>query len=629
MKRVLNFCTLLALVLGSLAPALAADVTFGVNMQYQIQQGKFTVGTDQVVAAGSFASPGLALTDPDGDKIYTATLTGQTADAQLSYNYRFTHGGATTTETLGTRYYVVQATTAANVLLDWFNDQLPPYPYAKFFASSVKTIPGEVVRFGDASEGGAATSWSWTFQGGNPATSTARNPTCTWGAAGTYTVTMSATNASGSTTAKSLSVTVTTVDNALGWWNDAVFYQIYPRSFLDTNGDGTGDIQGMINKLDYLNDGNTSTTTDLGVTALYVMPVHDASEPQYGGYEVRDYKSVIAEYGTQANFDAFVAAAHQRGMKVILDMVFNHTSDEHPWFKAAAAGAGSKYDNYYVWRSDNPGSNWRTSSIAHSNPVFNNYWGKFGVKTPDLNFNEVSVRNTVKDISSYWLGRGVDGFRLDAPMFLYETGAATTDAQQQNLPATYAYWRDWRSHVKAANPNAFSVGETWLLGDVPGAAKYVYQGFDVGFQFDIAFGIEDALNKENKLSLQTPVEQSMQYYPFLQFGIFASNHGLYARNSGNINALRLKDRLTNNKDAKAKVAAAFVLTGPGVPFLYYGDEVGAGGGFARTPMQWDGTANAGFTTGTPWLAVGGRGRRLRHLQRSQRAERFRFLSGAV
>lgn len=258
-----------------------------------------------------------------------------------------------------------------------------------------------------------------------------------------------------------------------------------------------------------------------------------------------------------------------------------------------------------MWRSDNPGSNWRTNSIAHSNPVFNNYWGKFGVKTPDLNFNEVSVRNTVKDISSYWLGRGVDGFRLDAPMFLYETGAATTDAQQQNLPATYAYWRDWRSHVKATNPNAFSVGETWLLGDVPSAAKYVYQGFDVGFQFDIAFGIEDALNKENKLSLQTPVEQSMQYYPFLQFGIFASNHDLYARNSGNINALRLKDRLTNNKDAKAKVAAAFVLTGPGVPFLYYGDEVGAGGGFARTPMQWDGTANAGFTTGTPWLAVGG------------------------
>lgn len=592
-----RFWQLALLLLGSVGPVAAADLMFNVNMQYQIQQGKFTVGTDAVVVLGSFSAAGVALTDPDGDKIYSGTVTGQTADNQLTYNYRFTHGGATTTETVAARKYVVQATTAANVLTDWFNDQTPPYPYAKFFASSTKTIPGEVVRFTDNSDGGAATSWSWTFQGGNPATSTQQNPTATWAAAGTYPVSLTATNASGSTT-QSLTVTVTTVDNALGWWNDAVFYQIYPRSFLDTNGDGLGDLAGMTSKLDYLNK-------DLGVTALYIMPVHNASNIGYGGYEVMDYKSIATELGTSADFDTFVAAAHSRGMKVILDMVFNHTSAQHPWFLSGAQGAGGKYDNYYVFRATNPGSAWRTNPISHTDANFNVFWDKFSDKTtPDLNFNTASVRNTIKDVSSYWLGRGTDGFRLDAPMFFYERGDAINLSDQQNLPATYEYWRTWRNHIKAANPNAFSVGETWLMGDIPSAAKYVYQGFDIGFQFDVAFGIQYALNNENKASLQTPVEQSMAYYPFLQFGVMASNHDM-SGDGGGANPMRLKDRLTNNQDAKAKVAATFLLTTPGVPFVYFGDEVGAAGGvYGRAPMRWTNGANAGFTTGSPWTAIG-------------------------
>lgn len=589
----------LALLLGSVRPAAAAtaDLTFNVNMQYQIQQNKFTVGTDAVVVSGSFSASGVTLTDPDGDKIYSGTVTGQTVDNQLTYNYRFTHGGATTNETIAARKYVVQATTAANVLTDWFNSQPPPYPYARFFASSTRTIPGEVVRLTDNSDGGGATSWSWTFQNGNPATSTAQNPTVTWAAAGTYTVRLTATNASGSTT-QSLAVTVTTVDNALGWWNDAVFYQIYPRSFLDTNGDGLGDLQGMTNKLDYL-------SKDLGVTALYIMPVHSASNIGYGGYEVTDYKSIATELGTAASFDSFVAAAHQRGLKVILDMVFNHTSAQHPWFQSAATGAGGKYDNYYVFRSTNPGSAWRNNTVAHSNANFNVVWDKFSdLTTPDLNYNNASVRNAIKDVSSYWLGRGADGFRLDAPMFLFERGDAVNLTDQQNLPATYEYWRTWRNHIKAANAGAFSVGETWLVGDIPSAAKYVYQGFDIGFQFDIAFGIQYALNNENKSNLQTPMEQSMSYYPFLQFGVMASNHDI-SSDGGGSNPLRIKDRLTNNQDAKARVAAAFLLTTPGVPFVYYGDEVGAGGGvYGRAPMRWSNTANAGFTTGSPWTAIG-------------------------
>ena len=594
-------CSLLGV---GMTTARAADITFNVNMHYRIAQGQFTAGTDQVVVLGSFSGSGIALTDPDGDKIYTGTVTGQGADNQITYNYRFTHAGNTINESVAARKYVVQPTTAANVLTDWFNEQQPPYPYAKFFASSIKTIPGEVVRFTDSSEGGAATGWNWTFQGANPSTSSAQNPTATWSTPGTYAVNMTATNGNGSTTARTLTVTVTSVDNALGWWNDAVFYQIYPRSFFDTNGNGFGDIQGMISKLDYLNDGNAATTSDLGVTALYIMPVHNASEPWYGGYQVTDYKSVIGEIGNQADFDQFVAAAHQRGMKVIMDMVFNHTSDEHPWFKSAATGAGGKYDDYYVFRATNPGSAWRNNTIGHSNPNFNTYWGKYGVKTPDLNFNSRSVRNTVKDISSFWLSKNIDGFRLDAPMFLYESGDATSDAQQESLPATYAYWQEWRNHIKAANPNVFSVGETWLLGKLPAAAKYVYQGFDVGFQFDIAYGLQDALNSENKSSLQTPIEQSMEYYPFLQFGVFASNHDLYI--APNYKALRLKSRLNNNQDAKSKIAAAWLLTAPGVPFVYYGDEVGGGGNnnYARDPMRWNNGTHGGFTTGNPWEPAG-------------------------
>ncbi|WP_310396723.1 alpha-amylase family glycosyl hydrolase [Hymenobacter sp.] len=603
-------CVLLSTGAGA---AHAADVVFNVNLQYRIQQGQFTAGTDEVRVLGSFSGTGIVLTDPDGDRTYSATVPNAgAADAQLTYNYRITQGGTPTNETVAARKYVVQPTNAANVLTDWFNDQLPPYPYARFFASTTKAIPGEVVRFNDSSEGGAATGWSWTFQGGNPATSSAQNPTSTWGAPGTYTVNLTATNASGSTVAKTLTVTVTTVDAALGWWNDAVFYQIYPRSYFDTNGNGIGDLPGMTQKLDYLNDGNAATTTDLGVTALYVMPVHDASEPFFGGYQVKDYKSIIGEIGTQADFDQFVAAAHARGMKVILDMVFNHSSDEHPWFQSSRQGAGGKYDDYYVFRATNPGSAWRTNAVGHSDANFNNYWGKYGTKTPDLNFNSRSVRNTIKDVSSYWLGRGVDGFRLDAPMFLYERGDAVSLSDQRSLPATYAYWREWRNHIKAANPDAFSVGETWLfdpnspvVSTAAEASKYVYQGFDIGFQFDIAYGMQYALNSESKAALQTPVEESMAFYPFLQFGTFVSNHDLYLA-GGNYKALRLKARLTNNQDAKLKVAAAWLLTAPGVPFVYYGDEVGGGGNnaYARDPMRWTNGANGGFTTGNPWEPAG-------------------------
>jgi alpha-amylase len=615
-KVVAIIAALTALLLGTgLSAVHAADVTFNVNMHYRIQQGQFTAGTDAVTAV--IGGTTVSLTDPDGDKIYSGALTGQTTAAQLSYSYRFTHGGTTTNESVAARKYVVQSYSSANVLDDWFNDQLPNYPYARFFASSVKTIPGEIVRFNDSSEGAAASSWSWSFPGANPASSTAQNPTTTWTTPGTYTVTMTATGGGVSTT-RTMSVTVvSTTADALGWWNDAVFYQIYPRSFFDTggitdsrNGGAIGDFQGMIQKLDYLNDGNAATSTDLGVTALYIMPVHDATQPWFGGYEVNDYKSIIAELGSKTDFDQFVAAAHARGMKVIMDMVFNHTSLQNQWFQQGSTGTG-QYSSYYVYKSTAPSGNWFSNPVSHSDANFNNYYGFFGQTTPDLNYNSASVRNAIKDVSKYWLDQKADGFRLDAPMMLFERNNGTTYVDQQNLPATYEYWRSWRKYLKE-NPGTqqaapFSVGETWLpnQNDIPTAAKYVYQGFDIGFQFDVAYGVQNALNNENKNNLQDKVEQAMSYYPFLQFGVMLSNHDMGVNGDGG-NPRRFKDRLSNNQDAKAKVAATFLLTTPGVPFVYFGDEIGAGGGvWSRAPMRWTPGANAGFTAaGSVWEPIG-------------------------
>lgn len=218
MKQLLSRLWWLALLLLlSAGPTLAADVTFSLNLHYQIAQKQFTPGTDKVVVLGSFSTTGVALSDPDGDRIYTGTVTGQAADKQLTYNYRITRSGATVSETVTARRYVVQPTTAANGLTDWWNNQPPPYPYADFYVSSVKTIPGEIVRFFDSSEGGAATSWRWSIPNSSNPTSTAQNPTAYWSAPGDYVVSLTATGGGVSTT-KTMTIKVVAADaQALGW----------------------------------------------------------------------------------------------------------------------------------------------------------------------------------------------------------------------------------------------------------------------------------------------------------------------------------------------------------------------------------------------------------------------------
>ncbi|MBC7486442.1 MAG: PKD domain-containing protein [Cytophagaceae bacterium] len=597
----------------SIFSASAADVLVNVNLSHQISQGLFTIGSDQISVLGSFSATPISLTDTDGDKIYSGTLTGLSGDNQITYNFRITRAAGVINETITARKYVVQPNSNANELYNWFNNQLPAYPYSKFFASTIKTIPGEVIRFFEESEGGSATAWSWNFPGATPSTSTSKTPTVVYSSPGTYEVTLTASNGIGSTTSKTLSITITSIDEALSWWNDQVFYQVYPWSFLDTDGNGTGDIRGIINKLDYLNDGNAITKTDLGITALYVMPVHPATNVNYGGYEITDFKVILSQLGSQSDFDELVSKAHARGIKVIMDMVFNHSSAAHPWFNAARAGNGSQYEDYYVFNNSNAVNSWgwRDNSSRSSNTNFKYFWSQFnGEATADFNFRNLSTRNAIKDISSHWLTKNIDGFRLDAPIYFYgaEDGGANTDRAE-----TYNYVREWSAHTKKASPNSFTVGESWFEGCYTGkidalvatAAKYVYQGFDLGFQFNIAYGIQDALNLENKANIIEPMEASMKYYPNMQFGVFHSNHDTYNMCAGNYTQLRLKDRLNSAKDNKTKLATALVLTSPGVPFIYYGDEIGESGGYARKPMQWTNGANAGFTTGSPWEGIAG------------------------
>lgn len=587
------------------------SVIFKVNLHNQIAKGQFTAGSDQIGVLGSFSGTMTLLTDPDGDKIYTGAVSGLGADNQISYNYRITRGGNSVNESVAARKYVVQAHDNANELYNWFNNELPAYPYAKFFVSTVKTVPGEVIRFFEEAEGGTATSWSWSFPGASPASSNVQNPTAIYSAPGTYQVTLTTGNANGSSTSQALTITITGIDNALGWWNDQVFYHVYPWSFMDTDGNGSGDIRGIINKLDYLNDGNASTSNDLGITALYVMPVHPATTVQYGGYEITDYKAIYAQLGTQADFDELVTKAHARGMKVIMDMVINHSSASHPWFTAASAGNGSQYEEYYVFNSANTVNPWGWKNTPNTNnPNFKYYWAQFGAATADFNYKSPSVRNAMKDIASHWLNKNIDGYRIDAPIYYFgaEDGGANVDKKE-----TVNYVREWSAHVKKANPNAFTIGESWFEGCYTGkvdqlvatAAKYIYQGYDMGFQFNIAYGIQDALNLENKAHIIEPVEAAMKYYPNMQFGVFHGNHDTYDMCAQNYTQVRLKDRLLNNKDNKTKLATAMVLTSPGVPFIYYGDEVGQSGGYARKPMQWTSGPNAGFSSGSPWEAVAG------------------------
>ncbi|MCB2377271.1 T9SS type A sorting domain-containing protein [Hymenobacter sp. BT635] len=369
-------------------------------------------------------------------------------------------------------------------------------------------------------------------------------------------------------------------DYSTHWWNDAVFYEIFVRSFYDSNGDGQGDFAGLTQKLDYLNDGNPATTTDLGITGIWLMPMMES--PSYHGYDVTNYQATEPDYGTMAQFEAFLAAAHARGIKVIIDLVLNHSSDQHPWFQQAAGSATSSYRDWYRWSATSPGAGWHQRGGSY-------YYGYFWSGMPDLNWRNPQMKSAMWDATRFWLQKGVDGYRLDAVKFLVENGTVN-----ENTPETMQVLEEFHDVVRQANPNAFTVGEAW--SNTAAVVPYVLnQRLDACFEFDLSAAILNSLNTGSPVPLRTQLDVVDRAYPKLQYATFLTNH----------DQNRVMDMLGGNA-LRMKQAATLYLTMPGVPFLYYGEEIGMSGSGVdeekRKPMQWTAGPNAGFSTGTPWRA---------------------------
>lgn len=390
--------------------------------------------------------------------------------------------------------------------------------------------------------------------------------------------------------------------NGLPWWNDRVFYEVFLRSFKDSNGDGNGDLPGLIEKLDYLNDGDPNTTSDLGVTGLWLMPVMES--PSYHGYDVIDYRQVEQDYGSNADFKKLLEEAHRRGIAVILDMVMNHTSNLNPWFLQSAY-PGSKYENWYIWSPTKPdylspwGSEvWYTSqpfdftAMRAFHTLHDSYYALFWSGMPDLNYRNGAVTQEMFDILRFWLqDMNVDGLRLDAVRHLIEDGSL-----QENTPETHAWLANFDNYVHTVKPDAFTVGEIW--DDTAAVAPYVPDEVDTAFEFKLQEAIVQSINAADKAALAGQMAEVLKSYPDGQFATFLDNHDM----------TRVLTQLGDDPQ-KARLAAAILLASPGVPFIYYGDEIGLTGAKPddvdlRRPMQWDNSPSAGFTSGTPWVAPG-------------------------
>ncbi len=380
---------------------------------------------------------------------------------------------------------------------------------------------------------------------------------------------------------------IPTLDPAIDrWWNDTVFYEVFVRSFQDSDGDGVGDINGLIEKLDYLNDGNPATTDDLGVTGLWLMPIMES--PSYHGYDVVDYYTVDEEYGTNEDFQRLIEEAHKRGIRITIDLVINHTSSQNPWFTAANAG-DSQYRDWYIWADPAPDylGPWGQKVWYPGEDGY--YYAVFWSGMPDLNLSNPDVTAEIENITRFWLEEmGVDGFRMDAVRHFIENGIA-----QENTPDTHAWLQAYHTFYKSVDPDAFTVGETWT--DSQNAAQYAVDENDIPFEFDLAEAYVRAAGSPITGNLVDVAKLVDASYPPNQFGIFLTNH----------DQNRVMSVLRDT--AKAKLAAALLLTSPGVPFLYYGEEIGMSGTKPdediRLPLQWTSDdPGAGFTTGQPWRA---------------------------
>ncbi len=437
------------------------------------------------------------------------------------------------------------------------------------------------------------------------------------------------------------------------WWKEAIIYQIYPRSFFDSNGDGIGDLKGICEKLDYIKD--------LGVTAIWCSPFYDSPNDD-NGYDIRDYKKIMAEFGTMEDFDTLLDEVHKRGMKLIIDLVVNHTSDEHKWFVEAQKSKDNPYHDYYIWRDspdrDTPPNNWIS---LFKGPAWNYYesvdsWAMhlFSKKQMDLNWENEKVREEVYDMMRWWLDKGIDGFRMDVINFI---------SKQADLPEAnaflglltgykgaeyYFYGPRLHEYLHEMNRKVLSHYDIYTVGECGGAGIEMDKMLtaDTRQELDTVFNFDFLINQFHTNYDDYTFNLFKVMQEFAKYQTDFTNHcwpTVFFENHDNPRIVSKCDRTGTYREDISKVCALIEMTLRGTPYIFQGQEISmANGDFesvdelddrealgifdelmlkgkteakafervkrgtrdnARTPFQWSDSENAGFTTGKPWLRI--------------------------
>lgn len=363
------------------------------------------------------------------------------------------------------------------------------------------------------------------------------------------------------------------LDRPMGKEDGMVIYEIFVRSFYDSNGDGIGDLNGVTEKLDYLKK--------LGVNAVWLMPITDS--PSYHGYDVSDYYKVDPDYGTLEDFNRLVEEAHKKGIKIIMDLVINHTSSQHPWFLEANKSKNSRYRNYYIWadnKTNLKGLNDQNNRTAWSTKGNGYYFSEFSEDMPDLNYDNKEVREEIKSMAKFWMDQGVDGFRMDAARFIYP---------QKRTQDTLNWWQEFGDYIRGIKEDVYIVGEIW--SDEITISKYL-KVLNSAFNFPVAMQTVNAARSGNPAELIRQMENTYNQYQKINGDYvdtpFLTNH----------DQNRVMSELMDN--AKARSAAAIYLTLPGNPVIYYGEEIGMKGKkpdeAIREPFKWYEADGKGQTT---------------------------------
>jgi maltose alpha-D-glucosyltransferase/alpha-amylase len=406
------------------------------------------------------------------------------------------------------------------------------------------------------------------------------------------------------------------------WYKDAVFYEVHVKAFMDGDGNGIGDFAGLTTKLDYVRD--------LGVDCLWILPMYP-SPLRDDGYDIADFYGIHPAYGTVEDFQKFLDAAHDRGLRVIADLVMNHTSDQHPWFQAARTDPASPFRDYYVWSdtdqryrdariifTDTEKSNWTWDPVAKKY-----YWHRFFSHQPDLNYANPAVKAAMLDVMRFWLDRGLDGFRCDAVPYLMEREGTTGE----NLPETHAICKEFRrvldreyggGRILLAEANQWPEDVRPYFGDG--------DEFHMAFHFPLMPRLYMAVRREDRLPITDIFTHTPPIPPACQWCVFLRNHDeltlemvtheerdymyfAYASDPAmklNLGIRRRLAPLMDNDRRRIELLNCLLLTLPGSPIIYYGDEIGMGDNVhlgdrngVRTPMQWTADRNAGFSTADP------------------------------